>query len=262
MSLRSSWSGQLCFGLVNIPVKLYTVISTTDRGKMHQYHVSDNGRVKMPKTCSVCGKGLEGSEIIRGYELGKDIMIPITEEDMATLPLPSGGAMSILGFVEEESTTDYRWFDEVYYVSIDDKFKGAAKAFTLLNSVMEKMRVVGVTKVAFRDKEHLAVVRPDPSNGILIIQTLHWAEEIKEPTELKVAGTVSEEEMKLGEMLVGNMRKPVDLASFKDEYNEALKKLVDAKASGQVITAPAAAKPTVDTSLLDSLMASLGPVSK
>jgi DNA end-binding protein Ku len=140
--------------------------------------------------------------------------------------------------------------------------KGAAKAFTLLNSVMDKMKVVGITKIAFRDKEHLAVVRPDPTNGVLIVQTFHWAEEIKPPTELKVAGTVSEEEMKLGEMLVGNMRKPVDLASFKDEYNEALKKLVEAKASGQVIAAPVAAKPTVDTSLMDSLLASLGPAKQ
>jgi DNA end-binding protein Ku len=250
----------LGFGLVNIPVKLYTVISVADRGKMHQYHIADNGRVIMPKTCSVCGKGLAGEEIVRGYETGKDSMVPITAEDLKTLPLPSSGSMAIIGFVEAATVSDLRWYDETYYISIDDKARGAAKAFTLLNSVMEKMKVVGITKIAFRDKEHLAVVRPDPVNGVLILQTLHWAEEIKAPTELKVAGTVTDEEMKLGEMLVGNMRKPVDLTSFKDDYNEALMKLVEMKASGQVIAAPAAAKPTVDTSLMDSLLASLGPV--
>ena len=257
MGMRSSWSGVLGFGLVNIPVKLYTVISTSDKAKMHQYHGADNGRVRMPKTCSVCNKELTGEEIVKGVEIGKDSVVILTADDMATLPLASGGAMSILGFVPAAETGDYRLFDEVYYCSIDDKMKGAAKAFTLLNMTMQKMGVVGITKIAFRDREHLAVVRPNPEDGIIMIHTLHWANEVKDGTELAVKGTCSDEELKLGEMLVGNMRKPLDLTSFSDEYNTALNQLVEAKASGSFIAPVAVAKPTADTGLLDSLLASL-----
>jgi DNA end-binding protein Ku len=256
-SLRSSWSGSMGFGMVNIPVKLYnTVGDVSGRDRVHQYHKDDMGRIKQLKTCSICGTGLDETNIIKGYELTKETAIPLTDEDLAYLPLASMGAMAILGFVESFEMADIRLGDGCYYIAAEGK--GSAKAFSLLNKTMQNLNVVGITKVAFKSsKEHLAVIHPDVQNGVMLLQTIHWIQELKPQGDLGVRVEVSEKELALGEMLVGNMRQKVLLSEYQDEYAAALQKLVEAKQSGQILAVPAAPKTTGEDDLIASLMASI-----
>ena len=248
MAMRSMWKGSLGFGMVAIPVKLYGA-ADDNRIAMNQLHSECGSRIKMPKYCPKCDRQLEAGEIIKGYPIDKDHYVPVTEEELDSLPLNSLKSIQVDAFIKD--IDDPRYFKDNYILSPEEV---GAKAFVLFVKAMEQVGVVGVAKIAIREKEQLCAVRP--FNGVLLLQTLHWGDELRDYGELVPFASVSDAEMEMAGKLVAGMTKDVDLASYKDKYREALVELISAKLEGKTIEIPKA-PPKQDADLAKQLLASL-----
>jgi len=247
---RSIWKGSINFGMVAIPAKLY---SATDdkRVSFHQIHADCGSRIQMPKWCPNCQRKLEASEIKKGYEIGENHHIILDESDFMSLPLKSLKTIEVVEFVDR-SGIEVRAFADCYFLTCEDI---GAKAFTLFLKAMEKANLVAVAKLTYREREHLSAIRP--YDGIMLLQTLHYADELRPYDELKPrAVSLSEQEMELAKMLIDKMKGEFDLAQYHDDYREALEKLVEAKINGQVIPVQAEAKAPVGD-VVDQLLASI-----
>lgn len=248
--MRSMWKGSINFGLVSIPVKMYTAVEEKTI-HFNQLHQPCGTQIKMPRYCPTCNKQVEAAEIIKAYPLdakaGK--FIPVTPEDLANLPLSSVKAIRIDTFVK--SIDDPRYFDTSYIVAPEEV---GTKAFVLFAKAMEELGLIGIAKIAVREKEKLCAIRP--KEGVLMLQTMFWTDELRDYGELVSFADVSEKELGMAKTLLNAMTKEVDLASYKDEYRKALTDLIAAKMMGKTIEAlPEPKKPEGD--LMDQLMASL-----
>ena len=246
--MRSMWKGSLSFGLVCIPVKLY---GATDDKKisMNQLHSECGSRIKMPKYCPKCDRQIEASEIVKAYPIDKEHYVPVTTEELEMLPLNSLKSIQVDAFVK--GVEDPRYFKDSYLLSPEEV---GAKAFVLFVKAMEQVGVVGIAKIAIREREQLCSV--SPFNGVLLLQTLHWGDELREYSELVPFASVSDAEMEMAGRLIGGMTKEVDLADYHDDYRKALVELISAKLEGKTIEIPEAPKPQ-DADLAKQLMASL-----
>jgi len=246
---RSIWKGSINFGMVAIPAKLYT--ATDDkRVSFHQIHRDCQSRIQMPKWCPKCERRVEATELVKGYELNKEQYITLEEQDFQSLPLRTLKTIEVVEFTDR-SRIDIRCFDTCYFLTCEDT---GAKAFTLFLKAMEKANLVAVAKLTYREREHLASIRP--YDGVMLLQTLHYADELRPYDELKPrAVSLSEQEMELALMLIDKMRGDFELGKYHDDYREALERLIEAKLAGQVITAPAEPAPVADVA--DALLKSL-----
>lgn len=256
--MRAIWSGSINFLMVSIPAKLYTA---TDDKKVsfHQYHRDCGSRIQMPKWCPVCvegvnvtpGRKVEAAEIQRGYELSKTEHIILEEQDFASLPLKSLKQIQIVEFVSA-TEIDIRAIADCYYLSCED---AGLKAFTLFLKAMEQANLVGIARLTYRDREHLSVVKP--FDGIMLLQTLHYADEIKPYEELKHTqlAMMTDQEVELALNLIKAMSAKFDHGKYHDDYREALERLVQAKVAGEVLTPISAEAPT--SNLTDALMRSI-----
>lgn len=246
--MRSMWKGSLGFGMVVIPVKLYGA-TDDNRISMNQLHTECGSRIKMPKFCPQCNRQVETSEIVKGYPLDKEHYVPVTEEELDSLPLSSLKAIQVDAFVK--GVDDPRYFKDSYLLSPEEV---GVKAFVLFVKAMEQVGVVGIAKIAIREKEQLCELRP--FNGLLLLQTLHWGDELRDYGEIIPFASVTDKEMEMAGRLIGGMTREVDLASYKDEYRTALVELISAKLAGKTIEAPKT-KPKQDVDLVKQLLASL-----
>jgi len=247
--MRSIWKGSINFGMVAIPAKLFSA-TDDNRVSLHQYHAECGSRIQMPKWCPNCQRKLEAQEIKKGYELGENQHIILEEQDFQSLPLKSLKTIEVMEFTDR-SRIDIRCFDDCYFLTCEDT---GAKAFTLFLKAMEKANVVAIAKLTYREREHLASIRP--YDGVMLLHTLHYADELRPYEELKPrAVAISDKEMELALMLVDKMRGDFEPGKYHDEYREALEKLIEAKLAGEVITAPAEKPPVVDVAeaLLQSI---------
>jgi DNA end-binding protein Ku len=231
--MKAIWKGTINFAMVSIPAKLF---SATDDNKVsfHQYHATCGSRVQMPKWCPVCQRKLEATEIKRGYEISKEQHIILEEADFQSLPLKSLKTIEVVEFVDS-TQIDVRAYADCYLLSCEDV---GAKAFTLFLKAMQSLGLVGIAKLCYREREHLSAIRP--YDGIMLLQTLHYADEIRPYDELKPRQVaVSDKEMELASGLIKAMTaERFDLAKYHDDYREALEKLIEAKLAGKVISAP------------------------
>jgi DNA end-binding protein Ku len=235
--------------MVAIPAKLYTA---TDDNKvsLHQYHAKCGSRIQMPKWCPVCESKVEATEIRKGYEISDSQHIILEESDFESLPLKSLKQIEVVEFTDR-SRIDIRCFDSCYFLTCEDT---GAKAFTLFLKAMEKANIVAIAKLTYREREHLASIRP--YDGIMLLNTLHYADELRPYGELKPrAVAVSDNELELALMLIDKMRGDFDLAKYHDDYREALEKLIEAKLTGQVL--PVEAQPAPVSDVADALLKSL-----
>jgi DNA end-binding protein Ku len=249
MAARSIWKGSINFGVVAIPAKMY---SATDDKKVsfHQYHKDCGGRVVMPKHCSTCGKELDASEIDKGYELNKEQHITLTESDFQSLPLKSLKQIEVVQFVDG-AQIDFRAYDDCYFLTCEDI---GAKAFALLLKAMESVNLVGIAKLTYREREHLSALRA--YNGIILLQTLHYVDELRPFDELRPRQVaISDKELELALMLIDRMKGDFQHSQYQDDYRQALETLIEAKLTGEVITAPAEKAPISDVA--DALIKSL-----
>jgi len=234
--------------MVAIPIKLYG--ATDDkRISMNQLHTECGSKIKMPRYCPKCDRQLEAGEIVKGYPIDKDHYVPVTPEELESLPLNSLKSIQVDAFVK--GVDDPRYFKASYLISPEEV---GAKAFVLFVKAMEQAGVMGIAKISIRDKEQLCSLQP--FNGVLLLQTLHWSDELREYQELVPYATVSDKEMEMAGKLIGGMTRDVDLADYHDEYRQALIELIQAKLEGKTIEAPIAPK-RQDKDLADQLLASL-----
>jgi len=257
MAMRPLKSTTIQFGMVVMPVKVYPATQDKSVGMFNQIHAACGSRIKMPKTCPKCNRPVEAGELIKGYSLGKvkggeEKFIYVTDQELESLPLETSQNIAIDAFVPADKIADPRWFESCYFLSPDD---AAVRPFVLFARTMEALNSVGVAKVALKEqKEHLCVVRPFA--GMLMLQTLHWADELRDYSEIMVSANVSEKEMELAKTLITAMTKEVDLTSYQDEYRKAVLELIVAKQEGRTIESPIAPKAAIPD-VVDALLASL-----
>ncbi|WP_328695584.1 non-homologous end joining protein Ku [Streptomyces sp. NBC_00342] len=227
--MRSIWNGAISFGLVSIPVKL---INATENHSVsfRQIHLTDGGRVRYRKVCELDGEEVTSAEIGKGYEDADGSVIPITDEDLGSLPLPTAKTIEIVAFVPA-GAIDPLQMDTAYYLSANGV--PAAKPYTLLREALKRSRKVAVAKYALRGRERLGMLRV--VDDVIAMHGLLWPDEIRTAEDVapEAGVKVRDAELDLADALMATLGE-VDMDSLHDDYREAVEELVAAKAAGEV----------------------------
>ncbi|MGN5634634.1 non-homologous end joining protein Ku [Streptomyces sp. AC154] len=227
--MRSIWNGAISFGLVSIPVKL---INATENHSVsfRQIHLTDGGRVRYRKVCELDGEEVAPAEIGKGYEDADGSVIPITDEDLGSLPLPTAKTIEIVAFVPA-GAIDPLQLDTAYYLSANGV--PAAKPYTLLREALKRSRKVAVAKYALRGRERLGMLRV--VDDVIAMHGLLWPDEIRTAEDVapEAGVKVRDAELDLADALMATLGE-VDMDSLHDDYREAVEELVAAKAAGEV----------------------------
>jgi DNA end-binding protein Ku len=252
---RSMWKGAIQFGLVTIPVKMY--VATESKGvNFHMLHSTDHSRIQMKTYCPADDALIERSDTVKGFEIAPDQYVVVTEEDLASVPLKTVRSIEISQFVPVDSDGEStRFVKQAYYLEPEPV---ARKAFFLLKRILENRGLRAICKIVLRDREQLAAL--DPFTDTIMLSTLYWPDEIRPVSELSVhdeGGETRPAEMAMAEQLVAMMTGEFDAGAYHDEYREALLKLIEAKAAGETVAAPAAAPPSKLGDLVAALEASV-----
>ncbi|MEU1391370.1 MULTISPECIES: Ku protein [unclassified Nonomuraea] len=251
--MRSIWKGAISFGLVTIPVKLYSATEQKDVS-FHQVHRDDGGRIRYKRVCTVDGEEVPYADIAKGYELATGEMVVLTDEDFEDLPLSTSRRIDVLQFTPA-AQIDPIYFAKSYYLEPDAQ---GAKPYVLLRDALESSGQVAVVKVALRQRESLATLRV--RDGVFVLETMLWPDEIRAPDFefLEEDIEVRTQELKMAESLITTMESDFDPSEYHDTYREALQQVIEAKVAGkEVVAAPEEeeAGPAVD--LMAALRASV-----
>ncbi|OKJ77769.1 non-homologous end joining protein Ku [Streptomyces sp. CB02460] len=226
--MRSIWNGAISFGLVSIPIKL---VNATENHSIsfRQIHVEDGGRIRYRKVCELDGEEVTSAEIGKAYEDADGTMIPITDEDLSQLPLPTAKTIEIVAFVPADAI-DPLQMDAAYYLSANGV--PAAKPYTLLREALKRSRKVALAKYALRGRERLGMLRV--VDDVIAMHGLLWPDEIRAPEGVAPESdvTVRDAELDLADALMDTLGE-VDMDSLHDDYREAVEELIAAKASGE-----------------------------
>ena len=249
---RAIWRGAITFGMVHIPVRLYTATESKDIS-FRQLHRDDHSRVRYLRWCPVDERELAPEEIVRGYEYAKDSYVVLEEGEFEGLPVASKHTITLAAFVEADEI-DPVYYEKSYYLEPDET---GEKPFALLLRALQQRALAGIAKIAIRNREQLCALRA--SGDAIVLETLLHADEIR-PAVGEVGDVeVSEPELQMALALIEMMRQPFDPASYTDDYREALTALITAKLEGgEVVTgevAPQSATQVVD--LMAALRASV-----
>jgi DNA end-binding protein Ku len=225
--MRSIWKGAVSFGLVNVPVKVYSATQNHDI-KFHQVHEVDGGRIRYKRTCSECGKEVTFADIAKGYESADGRLVLLTDEDLKSLPLSSSREIDVVEFVGADEV-DPLLLDKSYYLEPDAK---ALKPYVLLREALEQTDRMAVVKVALRQRESLAVLRV--RGDVIVLQTMLWPDEIREPAfdVLDTKVELRSQEVTMAASLVDSLAAEFDPSVFEDEYAAAVQTLVETKLEG------------------------------
>lgn len=247
--MRSIWNGAISFGLVSIPVKL---VNATENHSIsfRQIHLADGGRIRYRKVCELDEEEVSGGEIGKAYEDADGTMIPITDEDLAQLPLPTAKTIEIVAFVPADGI-DPLQMDAAYYLSANGV--PAAKPYTLLREALRRSDRVAVAKYALRGRERLGMLRV--VDDVIAMHGLLWPDEIRAPQDAAPDGdvTVRDAELDLADALMDTLGE-VDMDSLHDDYREAVEELVAAKAAGEIVL-PAEPEDTGEGKVIDLIAA-------
>ncbi|WP_378731456.1 Ku protein [Nocardia brasiliensis] len=251
--MRSIWKGSIAFGLVNVPVKVYTATEDHDI-RFHQVHAKDGGRIKYDRVCTVCGKSVQYADIDKAYESPDGDKVILTDEDFAKLPAAEKHEIPVLQFVPSEQI-DPILFDKSYYLEPDSS---TPKAYVLLATTLERIDRTALVHFTLRQKTRLAALRV--RDGMLVLQTLLWPDEVREVDFESLDGVAEPrpQEVKMAETLVETMSDDFDPDQFTDEYQIELKRLLDeaiASGTGKVPEQPEAAPAEMDAEVVDLVAA-------
>jgi len=233
------WSGAINFGLVTIPVKLFTAVRT-DELSFNMLHAKDEGRIKYERVCSVDGKPVPWDEIVKGYEYEKGEYVVLTVVDFKKVNPEATQSVDILEFVDLD-TINPMFFDKPYYL---EPSKQGKHAYALLREALNDSNKVAIARVVIRTKEYIAAVKP--IGEALVLELMHWANEIVEPSSLELPGKekLPEGEMKMARMLIDTMSVDAfEPEKFKNRYHDELLAMIDARAQGKELPKAAAKKP-------------------
>lgn len=251
--MRPVWKGHIAFGLVTIPIRVYVAQESKDV-RFRQLHQACGTPIKQVRRCPACNRDVEWEEIVRGYEYEKGRFVPVTDEDLQNLPLPTSGTLNLYGFVQLQEI-DPIHYERAYYLAPD---AGGAKAFKLLQEALAAAGRVGIGKVVLREKEHLVAVRP--YRDALVMEVLYYPDEIRalrDLPEYPIEVKVHPNERKMAVQLVEGMSMEFRPEEYRDEYREALLRVIQAKVEGA--PRPAAAPPREEkvVDLMEALRRSL-----
>jgi DNA end-binding protein Ku len=248
--MRSIWKGAISFGLVSIPVKLYSATEEKDVS-FHQVHREDGGRIRYKRVCQVDGEEVPYSDIAKGYELPSGEVVVLTDEDFADLPLTTSRAIDVLEFVPLDQV-DPMYFAKSYYLEPDGQ---GAKPYVLLREALENSGRVALVKVALRSRESLATLRV--RDGVFVLEMMLWPDEIRTPefAFLDEDIDVRQQELKMAESLIESLSGDFEPEQYSDNYREALQALIEAKVEGREVVQPA--EPADDAGTVVDLMAAL-----
>jgi DNA end-binding protein Ku len=253
---RSMWRGAIQFGLVTIPVKLYLATESSSIG-FNLLHAKDNSRIQMKIYCPVDDEVIPRSETVRGYEWSKGKYVVVTEEDLESVPLKTVRSIEIQAFVDADEAEEKgaRFVKAAYYLEPDEVGR---KAFYLLKSVLAETGKTAVCKIVLKDREQLAVLNPFATT--LLLNTLHWPDEVRSLDELNLPEgefEVKPAERKMAEQLIASMSGEFNPDEYHDEYRQALMNVIEAKVAGQKPEPAAKTEPTRIGDLMAALEASV-----
>jgi len=251
------WKGVISFGLVSIPIRVFPATEEKTL-RFNQLHDKDGGRIKYQRVCSVCGEEVSFEHIVKGYEYEKDRYVVLSDEDFDAVPLESSRAIDIQQFVDL-TEIDPILYKKSYYLVPEET---GVKAYTLLREAMAGDGKVGIAKVSFRDKEHLAALRF--KDNVFVLETMFWPDEIREAEfeELDKSVKLRPQEVQMAQTLIENLTEDWNPEQYRDEYREALLGIVEKKAAGEeiVVLEPAEEAKVVD--LMEALKASVEAAKK
>ena len=253
--MKTSWKGSISFGMVYFPVNVYTAATGAEEVKFHYLHKKCNTRVRYKKYCETCNEEVSQEDLVKGYEYEKDKYILITDEDYEKLPIKSKKTISIMSFVGEDEV-DPIYLDKAYYISPSNF--SASKAFELFRRAMQSTGKVGIAKITLSSNEYVSVIKPYEKGGMLLY-LLYYANEIRgveNITELNYNVDIHDNEMKMATSLINNMTSEFIPEEYRNEYQEALKKLIQAKVEGREVVSPPEAQNNI-IDLMEALKASV-----
>jgi DNA end-binding protein Ku len=257
---RAIWSGSISFGLLNVPVKLYSAVAR--RGiALREIRESDSARIKHRRVAEGTDEEVPYEKIIKAYEITKDRYVPLSKDELASLDPKKTRAIEVQDFVEI-AEIDPIYFDSPYYLGPAD---GAEKAYSLLAQALEKSGKVAIARFVFRNKEHLAAIRP--GDGVLTLTTMRFADEVVPPDELddvlpSEKPKIGKREIEMAEQLIDSLTRDFDPSIYRDEYREELLAMIERKAAGEdVVAAPQEDRePTKAPDLMAALEQSIADV--
>ncbi|HEY2725057.1 MAG TPA: Ku protein [Pseudonocardiaceae bacterium] len=253
--MRSVWKGSVAFGMVTIPVRLYTATQEHDV-RFHQVHSADGGRIRYKRVCEIDGEEVPYADIDRAVEQPDGSMVMVTKEELDELAVPTGHEIDVIQFVPAEQI-DPVLYAKSYYVEPDPK---AVKPYELLREALRDTDRIAIGRVAMRQRERLAALRVH--EDVIVVQTMLWPDEVREPS-FEVLSTDVElrpQEKQMAEALVDSLTSDFDPETFTDRYADAVAELVESKASGATrpqVAETAAADEGEVTDLVDALRASV-----
>jgi DNA end-binding protein Ku len=229
--MRSIWKGSISFGLVNVPVKVYSATEDHDI-KFHQIHAKDNGRIRYKRVCEVCGEVVEYGAIARAYESDDGRMVIITDDDIATMPEERNHEIEVLEFVPA-ADLDPMMYDRSYFLEPDGK---SSKSYVLLAKTLAETDRVAIVHFALRNKTQLAALRVKDfsKREVLVVHTLLWPDEIRDPDfpVLDKEVEIKPAELKMAGQVVEAMADEFNPDRYHDTYQDQMRKLVEAKLEG------------------------------
>ena len=252
---RSLWSGSISFGLVNVPVKLYSAVSPKEVS-FHMVHDEDGARIKQKRVCSADGEEVPWEHIAKGYEVAPHRYVMVTRAELEKFDPKGTRTIEIEDFVDLESI-DPIYYESTYYLGPD---RGAAKAYGLLLEAMKKTGKVGIARVVLRTKQYVCAVRP--IENALAMSTMLYADEVNDVGRIESIPEKPEKpsprELEMAERLVEALATEWKPEKYKDRYREKVLDLLERKAQGETIEAPEEERrPAKVVNLIDALQASL-----
>jgi len=258
MAARPTWKGYIKVSLVTIPVRVYPATESSATLSFNQLHGECQTRIQQKKWCPKCEREVTSAELVKGFEFEKGRWVVVGDEDIAKVKTESTKVINLLQFTTD-TAIDPMYVDKAYYLAPEGPM--AADAYSVMREGMQGK--AGIGKVAIHGRESLVAVKPHQQG--LVMYTLHHAAEIRTIDQIdelrEVRGKVNPAEMKLAKQVIESIEGDLNLADYKDEYQQGLRAIIDAKIAGEEIVAPEEAAPPKVVDLMEALRKSLDQVS-
>ncbi|MGA8039203.1 MAG: Ku protein [Acidimicrobiia bacterium] len=249
---RAIWKGAINFGLVTIPVGLYTA-TDNKTPKFKQLRKTDHSPIRYKRVAEADGEEVVWDDIVRGYEFEKDRYVVFTDEELESVHTDGNKLVDVVQFVDE-SEIDPMYYKSSYYLAPE---KTGIKAYKILEEALREKGRVGIAKVSIREKQQLATLRAQ--DGVIVMETMYWPDELREAEfeELDANVEIRPEEVEMAGSLIDNLTRPFAEEEYVDRTREAIEELAAKKVAGEEIVAVASPEPTKVVDLLDALKASV-----
>lgn len=258
MAARPTWKGYIKVSLVTIPVRVYPATESSATISFNQLHAECQTKIQQKKWCSTCEREITSAEVVKGYEFEKGRWVVMDEEDIAKVKTESSKVINLLQFTDADAI-DPMYVDKAYYLAPEGPM--AADAYSVMREGMQGK--AGIGKVAIHGREYLVAVKPHKQG--MVMYTLHHAAEIRTIDQIEelreVRGQVNPAEMKLARQVIESIEGDLNLSDYKDEYQDGLRAIIEAKVAGEEFVAPEESAPPKVVDLMEALRKSLDQVS-